>query len=111
MAEVGVSAEAVTTAEIRARKALHVQIGARLDHANARVLSALADGDRREHAGSLIERAWVEMLMRDLHGRTTALGRIWEQHMIRDVELAAQVATPAKPAARVRGGRRRAAAR
>ena len=70
----------------------HAEAGIRLDQANAAVGAALVAGDDHEYALQLIERAWVAMLMRDLHGRTTVLGRTWAQFMVADLELSLRVA-------------------
>jgi hypothetical protein len=87
------TATTTTAARHEARWAHERALGERLDVANAAVRAALSVGDDREHAGQLLERAWVQMLVRDLHGRTTALGRTWEQFMVGDVELAGRVAS------------------
>lgn len=66
----------------------HGEVGQRLDHVNVAVRNALMAGDARDYVAQLLERAWVAMVFRDLHGRTTVLGRTWEQFMLTDLELA-----------------------
>jgi|SRR5215472_11122603 len=72
-------------------RAQHQELGTRLDHINGAVREALAAGADRTYAGQLLERAWVAMVLRDLHGRTTVLGRMWEQFMLGDLELAMRI--------------------
>ena len=79
-------------AQLDDREARLLHLGDRLDAANDAVRAALAEGDEREHATQLLERAWLLMAIRELHGRYTMLGRTWDQLMVRDVELALQVA-------------------
>jgi hypothetical protein len=62
-----------------------------LDGVNGAIRAALAGGDDDDHTGQLLERAWVEMMVRDHFGRSTVLGQTWERFMIGDVELAARI--------------------
>jgi hypothetical protein len=69
----------------------YAELGALLDRVNDSVRATLVAGDDHGHADQLLERAWIEMVLGDLHGRPTVLGRVWERFMTGDIEQAARL--------------------